>query len=193
MRDDFAEPLKRGVAARVANRCSRPDCRANTSGPQIDPRKAVNLGVAAHITAASPEGPRFDTTLQPEQRSSAENAIWLCQNCAKLVDNDEARFPADLLREWKSNAEAEAFSVLGRPIDSTSAQPDPARLALMDRRFEMVRDDYTVRGTPKMMIDTFNDLSAPEKAALYDRAVMWKKGRLPKANPYQRNAMPPNT
>ena len=44
-----------------------------------------------------------------------------------------------------------------------------------------------------MMIDTFNDLSAPEKAALYHRAVMCKKGRLPKANPYKRNAMPPNT
>jgi len=32
---------------RVANRCSNPECRAVTGGPQTDPGKAVNLGVAA--------------------------------------------------------------------------------------------------------------------------------------------------
>ncbi len=186
MRDDFADPVKRAVAARVADRCSRPDCRATTSGPQVNPGKAINLGVAAHITAASAGGPRFDPALQPEERSSVDNAIWLCQNCAKLVDNDEARFPPDLLRGWKSNTEAEALSVVGQPIGSTATQPDPAQLALMDQRFEMVRDDYKARGTPKLMIDTFNDLSVEKKAALYDRAVMWKKGRLPKDNPYRR-------
>ncbi|MBI4218703.1 MAG: hypothetical protein HY682_01070 [Chloroflexi bacterium] len=186
MRDDFADPVKRAVAARVANRCSRPECRATTSGPQVDSDKAISLGVAAHISAAAAGGPRFDPALQPEERSSADNAIWLCQNCAKLVDNDEARFPRDLLREWKSNAEAEALSVVGRPVDSTVTEPDPARMALMDHRFEMVCDDYKVRGTPKLMVDTFNDLSIEGKAALYDRAVMWKKGRLPKDNPYRR-------
>ena len=90
MRDDFAENVKRIVAERVANRCSRPDCRAATSGPQVDPTKSLNLGVAAHITAASPGGPRYDPTLSSEQRSSPDNAIWLCQGCAKLVDNDSA-------------------------------------------------------------------------------------------------------
>ena len=110
----------------------------------------------------------------------------VAQVVEQLVDNDEARFPRDLLREWKSNAEAEALSVVGRPVDSTVTEPDPARLALMDHRFEMVCDDYKVRGTPKLMVDTFNDLSIEGKAALYDRAVMWKKGRLPKDNPYRR-------
>jgi hypothetical protein len=65
MRDDFSEDIKRALAARVANQCSNPDCRAVTSGPQTDPSKAVNVGVAAHITAASPGGPRHD----PELRS----------------------------------------------------------------------------------------------------------------------------
>jgi hypothetical protein len=42
------------------------------------------------------------------------NGIWLCQTCAKLVDNDAQRFPADLLREWKAGAEAEALQRIGK-------------------------------------------------------------------------------
>jgi hypothetical protein len=93
MRDDFSEEVKRTVAARVGHLCSNPKCRAPTSGPQIDSSKALNVGVASHITAASPGGPRYDQALTPDQRKSADNALWLCQTCGKLVDNDKLRFP----------------------------------------------------------------------------------------------------
>jgi hypothetical protein len=53
MRDDFAEQVKRTLAARVGNLCSNPDCQALTSGPQDDPTKVLNVGVAAHISAAT--------------------------------------------------------------------------------------------------------------------------------------------
>jgi nucleoside phosphorylase/predicted NACHT family NTPase len=121
MRDDFPEDVKRTVAARVGNRCSRPDCRALTSGPQVDPSKALNVGVAAHITAASPGGPRFNPSLTSKERRSANNAIWLCQNCGKLVDNDQARFTEGELRRWKQIAEAEALSLIGK----TAMPADP--------------------------------------------------------------------
>ncbi len=52
-------------------------------------------------------------------------------------------------------------------------------------RFKMVIDDYAARGTPKNMIDAFTDLSREEKAELYDRAVIWKKQRPSKNNPYR--------
>jgi len=77
MSDDFSEQVKRAVAARAGNLCSNPECRASTSGPQDDPSKSVNLGVAAHITAASPGGPRYDPGLSPEERSSAQNGMHL--------------------------------------------------------------------------------------------------------------------
>jgi hypothetical protein len=108
MRDEFSARVKNALALRVGNQCSRPECGAPTAGPQIDPSKALNVGVAAHITAASERGPRFDPTLSPTARSSAPNGIWLCQNCAKLIDNDPARFPAAILREWKSRRERDA-------------------------------------------------------------------------------------
>ena len=121
VRDDFSEEVKRAVAARVGNRCSRPDCRTLTSGPQVDPSKALNVGVAAHITAASPGGPRYDPSLTSEERRHANNAIWLCQNCGKLVDNDQARFTEGQLRQWKQTAEAEALAMIGRT--ATGADP----------------------------------------------------------------------
>ena len=113
-RDDFSASVKEQLANRVNHRCSKPDCRATTSGPQLEPEGSINVGVAAHITAASTGGPRFDATLSPEDRASATNGIWLCQNCAKLVDNDALRFHADLLREWKVQTEKEAFEQIGK-------------------------------------------------------------------------------
>ena len=53
MRDDFDKETKETLARRVGYLCSNPSCRKPTSGPQTDPAKAINLGVAAHITAAS--------------------------------------------------------------------------------------------------------------------------------------------
>jgi hypothetical protein len=114
MRDEFSEEVKRIVAQRVGHRCSKPDCRADTSGPQVDPTKVLNVGVAAHITGASPGGARFNPLLSPEERSHPSNAIWLCQTCAKLIDNDAARFPVSLLLQWKTEAENTAFSTIGR-------------------------------------------------------------------------------
>lgn len=112
--DDFSDRVKRILAARVGYLCSNPECRVTTSGPQDNPTKAVNIGVAAHITAASLGGPRYDANLSAEERSSPSNGIWLCQNDAKSVDNDVVRFTVDVLKEWKTNAEAEARARLGK-------------------------------------------------------------------------------
>jgi hypothetical protein len=116
VRDEFEDKVRRAIEARAGHRCSSPDCGAHTAGPQIDEDKAINVGVAGHITAASPGGPRFDATLSGKQRRSAENGIWLCQTHAKLVDNDPNRFTVETLRAWKSTAEQLADSQVGQPI-----------------------------------------------------------------------------
>jgi hypothetical protein len=121
MRDDFPEDVKRAVASRVGYRCSRPGCRASTTGPQVDPSKALNVGVVARITAASPGGPRYNAALTSEQRRHANNALWLCQNCGKLIDNDQARFTEEELRQWKQAAEDEALALIGK----TATVADP--------------------------------------------------------------------
>ena len=136
MRDDFSEEMKRAVASRVANCCSKPDCGAVTSGPQVDPAKALNVGVAAHITAASAGGPRYDASLTPEERRHHANAIWLCQTCAKLIDNDPARYTAELLRQWRQQAEEKALSRIGKTAEPAGLDTLDSRL----RRIEFLHD-----------------------------------------------------
>jgi hypothetical protein len=119
MADEFSDAVKRALAGRVGHTCSNPNCRALTSGPQDDPAKTVNVGVAAHITAASPGGPRYDPDLLPEERSATSNGIWLCQTCAKLIDNDVIQFPVEVLTKWKAAAEAEAKARVGKTAAST--------------------------------------------------------------------------
>lgn len=111
-RDDFTKHTIDTLAKRVSNHCSNPACRKPTTGPHTTEVKAVNIGVAAHITAAAPRGPRFDESLTAVQRKSISNGIWLCQVCAKLVDNDPARYTIGLLRSWKDEAEATALREL---------------------------------------------------------------------------------
>ena len=76
-----------------------------TMGPNSIENKATNIGVAAHITAASPGGPRFDGALTQEDRSSISNAIWLCQSCSKLIDSDTSKYTVKLLNGWKKEVE----------------------------------------------------------------------------------------
>ena len=123
-RDEFSKHTQDTLAKRVGVRCSNPMCRKLTTGPRTESYHIVNIGVGAHITAASPGGPRYDPSLTQEQRQSPDNGIWLCQNCAKLVDNDPLRYPTQLLRAWKTQAEASALAALeGR------AEPLPTDLS----------------------------------------------------------------
>jgi len=107
-RDDFLAPIKDELAKRAGHRCSNPACQKQTSGPAAAPVGSVSLGVASHIVAASPRGPRADPTLTPDERRSLDNGIWLCQNCAKLIDSDTDGHSVDDLRRWK--AETEEFA-----------------------------------------------------------------------------------
>jgi hypothetical protein len=99
---DFDDEVKRATAALAADRCSNPYCRALTSGPANDRTKSLNVGVTAPISAMSPGGCRHDARLSDAERHDQGNAIWLCYSCARQVDNDVARYPAELLRSWKT-------------------------------------------------------------------------------------------
>ena len=116
-RDEFSEHVKQTLAQRVGYRCSNRECRAITSGPHSDPSRSINLGVAAHITAASCGGPRYDPSLTAAGRRSGANGIWLCQTCAKLIDNDLPAFSTAKLRQWKASAEGATALEVGRAIE----------------------------------------------------------------------------
>lgn len=111
-RDNFTEPTKRLLAQRVGWLCSNPDCTKPTVGPQNGGPGTMNIGVAAHITAASEGFARYDARLTQEERKAPTNGIWLCSDHAHQIDHDENAFPVELLHKWKKDAEDRAFEQL---------------------------------------------------------------------------------
>lgn len=141
-RDEFSAAIKDALAKRVALKCSNPGCGAVTSGPHSESERFVNVGVASHITAAAPGGPRYDPSLTPQERASIENAIWLCQACAKLIDSDAARYTVSMLKHWKVSAEAEALRALsGTPDPGFFPQPAAAMHTPIPRIAGLTYDD----------------------------------------------------
>ncbi|GHO98715.1 hypothetical protein KSF_087630 [Reticulibacter mediterranei] len=101
-----------------------------------DENKAVNIGFAAHITAAAPGGERYDPTLSAQERGSAHNGIWLCGTCAKLIDSDSQKYTIELLRAWKIIAE-------------TGNEHEAAKLAVFSKIEKMM---------PELLEEMRNDL-----------------------------------
>lgn len=115
-RDNFSKNVKDALYKRVGGRCSNPSCMIETAGPHENPQKCFVIGQAAHITAASEGGPRYDESLTKKERSSIENGIWLCNNCAKRIDSEPNKFDVTLLREWKKSAEEAQLRRIGRGL-----------------------------------------------------------------------------
>lgn len=105
-RDDFTPKTKRKLLERAGGHCSNPDCRRLTLKPASNPEESVREGVAAHIHAASPGGPRHDPGQTSEQRASIQNGIWLCRQCAWRVDQEPEEYTAEVLLAWKERHEA---------------------------------------------------------------------------------------
>lgn len=112
LRDNFRHRTVEIISKRAGGRCSYPSCRAPTFGAAAGGDGFINVGVAAHITAASPDGPRYDSLLTGEDRRDQRNGIWLCQTHAKLIDSDPESFTAEKLRAWKAEAETIAFDAI---------------------------------------------------------------------------------
>jgi len=112
--DRFKQAVIATLAKRAAYRCSNPDCGAITSGPADDPNDSINVGEAAHIYGASPGSARYDSEMSSSNRSAISNAIWLCSNCHKCVDDDPLRFPAGLLFEWQRDHEQKIARRIGK-------------------------------------------------------------------------------
>ena len=103
MRDDFSINTKVALALRANYKCSFTDCGLPTSGPNdSSPDAVTKIGVAAHIHAASPGGPRHLASMTPEERSSIVNGIWMCPTHSTLIDRDTITYTADIIRQMKS-------------------------------------------------------------------------------------------
>lgn len=109
-RDDFSPAVKEMLAKRSGYICAYPGCKRMTVAGSDDRKSGITLtGIAAHITAASKNGPRYDPNMSPEERASESNGIWTCQIHGKLIDDNPSKCTVEELRRWKSQHEKWVF------------------------------------------------------------------------------------
>ncbi len=117
---NFTRRTKETLAKRAGQTCSSPDCRRPTSGPHSEDDKATNLGEAAHIRAAREGQARYDRSMTDGERADISNGIWLCRECAKKIDADEATYTVERLNTWKRRHED--YIASGKPAASAARE-----------------------------------------------------------------------
>ncbi|WP_133253113.1 MULTISPECIES: hypothetical protein [Haemophilus] len=157
-RDDFTSKDKEILAKAVNYRCSNPDCQVlTTTAKSNDHNNITNIGQAAHITAASKGGPRYDESLSPKDRASISNGIWLCSNCASLIDREPDKYTAELLKEWKEKSCEDTRSNLGKKQNPEN-QNKLEKIDLILDYVKSISDDgtyVTFKKIDKKRIDEF--------------------------------------
>ena len=180
MRDDFSKQTVMDIARGVGYRCSNPECTRPTVGANAAQDGIVTIGVAAHISAASSGGPRYNATQTREARRSKDNGIWLCQNCGRLVDADAQKFTIELLTGWRRVAQERAFRELLAP-ETPALRDEAIRVASiiaadnanaadasLDRLFEKVHAAGTVDLEARMRAPIWSGRSVELTLRLYD-------------------------
>ncbi|MBF0274194.1 MAG: hypothetical protein HQK84_03070 [Nitrospinae bacterium] len=122
--------------------CAAPNC----SKPLIARDGETLLSKIAHIEGASPKGPRYNHSMDVDERRHYNNLILLCDECHSMIDNkeNEDKYPVELLQEWKKSHESMRLHQL-------SSNPSILKLAISaiaDTAFE--EDDQN-----KEVLDTF--------------------------------------
>jgi len=141
-RADFSAATRKIIAERAGYQCSVLNCGRLTLGPGSGKNQVLNVGMAAHIYAASPGGPRGTGGLSAAERAEPENGIWCCYLHGKAIDSDNGNaFSATQLKGWKRLHEArKSAEITGVPqdrfglVESISVNSAPASLA--GRKFE---------------------------------------------------------
>jgi hypothetical protein len=106
-RAEFSVATRKIIAERAGYQCSVLNCGRLTSGRGPSQTQVLNIGMAAHIYAASPRGPRGTGGLSADERSQPENGIWCCYSHGKAIDSDAGNvFSAAQLQAWKRLHEA---------------------------------------------------------------------------------------
>lgn len=117
-RAEFSAATRKILAERAGFQCSVLNCGRLAMRPGRG-RGSVSIGMAAHIYAASPGGPRGTGGLSVSERSEPENGIWCCYIHGKAIDSDsEGVFSAIQLKAWKRLHEArKGADIFGIPQD----------------------------------------------------------------------------
>jgi hypothetical protein len=185
-RDEFTAATKARIAARQGYLCAFPGCPTpHTVGAARSGDGVINVGTAAHITAASPKGPRFDSKLTSAQRRHQNNGVWMCNVHGKAVDDDDATFAVEQLRKWKAQAETRSLpnvwtnAVLSGLVAPDEDKPDGPLLAslCLSANTDLEALTATVKSAARADLDSFRrGPSWPEEPVLLDLSYAGEDG-----------------
>lgn len=148
-KNNFSESVKNLAGRSVAFRCCFPGCNRLLISRKESTGKILNIAEYAHIVAASPGGSRFDPSISSEVIKSSDNCIVLCSVHHHIIDNDPDKYPSDVLRSWKAEAEERTRQEMLLPNNYKSDEEIEALFS-----FLLDTGDYDVLSTK---LDDFKD------------------------------------
>lgn len=111
------------LIAATAGRCQFRGCPRFLFEHHVTAERGV-FAEQAHICAFKKLGPRGLEGIRPSDINSIENLMLLCAPCHKLVDDNPAQYPRDLLQDYKAEHEKRIRWVtsLGPEVQTTTLQ-----------------------------------------------------------------------
>lgn len=171
-RDDFSSGTKRIIAQRSGFRCAI--CGCQTEGPGLSTYKAISVGDAAHIKAASRSGPRYDVAQSSADRTHPDNGLWACKIHHWIIDHDKERYTVQELIAQKARAEELARRLQGLEA-AHGAEIAATILAAQNASYQMIaqwREKYRYNETGIVELDL------REKRTQDGRAADWALARV---------------
>lgn len=100
----YTDTTKKRLFTLSGNECYAPTC---TRRLIAEDNKTI-VAKICHIAAASKNGPRYDSTMNDDDRRDFNNLILLCDEHHSIIDNqdNELDYPNSILHEWKRNHES---------------------------------------------------------------------------------------
>lgn len=140
------------------NQCAKPGCRTvlvNANGTFV--------GNVCHIRAAKKGGPRYDGTINPEERRAASNLILLCSTCHALVDSEPNEYTVGKLAKWKDSRE-KAFAEVGKTLRKSYVTQISDEAETIDPSLPGSFGAYIAYSEQKGLWHTFEDDQAIQEA-----------------------------
>ena len=107
---DFTQKTIEEVLIYAGYRCSAPGCYKPLRARSGRADGYSQIQQVSHIRGARyAKNNRYDPNMTDPERSSSENAIALCDIHGGLIDQDQARYTVELLKDWRKKHEERIY------------------------------------------------------------------------------------
>ncbi|WP_433367974.1 hypothetical protein [Streptosporangium sp. CA-115845] len=167
---DYTQGTKSALAHLSGGLCYYPGCPEPVL--REDEGKYYIIGFISHIRAAYPNGPRFDNTMDDDDRRDIKNLIFLCEPHHLRIDKERPQdYSVETLHRWKEQREASPAEALKRLREVT-----PSGLKQIVAEGLKVRDDKIVSALTRLE-KTDRGAAMALRSVIDELAEVYSKGR----------------